>query len=206
MIAITAGPSFVPTPLSDRGSQPFPCRLPFAEVFGPRPRSRRRAQRSAEVLRAKCMVNALVSLFSYYEVGCPKSKEEVAKALRRFCVAAPLSPIQSEFAHNLLGEVRPFCRALPFLSGAPRGISQFAHVMNSICTHQYDTTELSAACAAEDLVCGALNVDLSRISLPDHGAECRPEDHLLEPRRSLFNSLLSAVDPVVDPLPSHITP
>ncbi len=108
MIATTAGPSFVPTPLSHRGSPPFPCRLPFAEVFWPRPRSRRRAQRAAEELRAKCMVNALKSLLSYYEVGCPKSKEEVAKALRRFCVAAPLSPIQAERAHNLLGEVDPF--------------------------------------------------------------------------------------------------
>ncbi len=70
----------------------------------------------------------------------------------------------------------------------------------------YDTTELAAHSATEALVSSALNVGLSRISLPDHGAECRPEQHLLEPRRSLLASLLSAVDPVVDPLPSHIKP
>jgi hypothetical protein len=74
--------------------------------------------------------------------------------------------------------------------------------------HAYDDTAYAAKAPfeVEALTTAALPVDLERISLPSLGATCRPELHLLEPRRTQFCNVLRETNPVNEPLPPLTRP
>ncbi len=99
-----AGPSSA-SELPEQGIEILPSRFRFPEALEAGVQSRRRAQRSAVVRRSKTWVNGLFLIFSYFELGAPKSPQVSRDLVLRFSVAAPLSLFQITLANNLLAEV-----------------------------------------------------------------------------------------------------
>ncbi len=116
-----------------RASLPYPCQVAFPEAWVLRPTSRRRSARSAFVTRTKGLTNCLTVLFSYIDLGCPRTPENCRLALRAFDGAAPLTPTQQHFANNLLEEVSSFCRTESCLSWTSRGVAQFSQYLEAMC-------------------------------------------------------------------------
>ncbi|CAK0798347.1 unnamed protein product, partial [Prorocentrum cordatum] len=159
--------------------------LPFVEVAVRASREQadpvgRKQLRMTE--RAQHLTNVLVSMFSYWECGCPKAAAAYPD-LR-------WSPARRVAAENLFQDVFEFCRAAGRDAHAARGLgrlqklaSELVSLPGEACERQQRPDaepgwDMQAGQLSADTLARALEVQPDRVKLKTPGPGCDPADHL----------------------------
>ncbi|CAK0800076.1 unnamed protein product [Prorocentrum cordatum] len=159
--------------------------LPFVEVAVRASREQadpvgRKQLRMTE--RAQHLTNVLVSMFSYWECGCPKAAAAYPD-LR-------WSPARRVAAENLFQDVFEFCRAAGRDAHAARGLGRLQKLASELASlpgeayerQQRPDTEpgwdMQAGQLSADTLARALEVQPDRVKLKTPGPGCDPADHL----------------------------
>jgi hypothetical protein len=120
----------------------------------------------------------LISAYTYFELGCPKTRKQHVTAL----VPCAVSAEQKAAFESLVRQVDPFCRATATeeWSRGRKSLYEAIKLLES-------SGPRGSRCVPMTVPAQAVNPE--RISLPARAATCRPEDHLLDGRASYLRDV-----------------
>lgn len=151
-----------------RNTTLFPSQLPWKTPPG---KSRTRRGYSLDVRReALCWLHMLWALFNYLDSGSPASRDAIQSSVNR-ASAGDWTALHESHARTMYARILKYC-ALP-RGTMERGTGKLNDLISRIQDSQYNPSV-----NLNDAMCGAKNVDPSRISLPERGGIIDPRDHL----------------------------
>ena len=136
----------------------FPSQLPWLKVPG---KSRgRRGQPQSTRHEALVWMHLLWALFNFLDAGSPSSSDAIRSSVKR-SASGGWTATHESYARTMYAKVLNHCA---FPRGAmDRGALKLNDLISRIQCSQYDPS-----LNFDDAVCGAMSVNPSRVSLPEH--------------------------------------